>query len=192
MPITTGTLSHTPYTIPPSNKPELRHLEPKKKALAAKETVLKLGEELRALDNTKSDIWTGEGDILVHQKDHHRNLIQRVFGTGEKMTAFANFENGELQKLEAKVYDADSSPGGSRTRFYSYQKSPDGKVTFAAPRSVNEWSEWVEDGGSKTTTYYRKVDHFSIDYTTVQESPDGTLTVDLHSPVRLSDTLDTY
>lgn len=192
MPITTGALPHAPYTIPPSNKPELRHLKPKQQALDAKETVLKLGDEMRALDNSKSDIWSGQGDVLVHQKNHHRNLIQRVFGTGEKITAFANFENGELQKLEAKVYDADSSPGGSRTRFYSYEKSPDGKETYAAPRAINDWDEWVEDGGSKTTTYYKKVNHFGIDYTSVQESPDGTLVVDLHSPVRLSDTLETY
>ena len=191
MPITTGTLPHTPYTIPPSNKPELRHLKPKQYALEAKQTVLKLGEELRALDNSESDIWTGEGDVLVHQKDHHRNLLQKVFGRGEKITAFANFENGELQKLEAKVYQVDSSPGGSRTRVYSYEKSPEGTESYAAPRAIHDRDEWIEDGGSKTTTYYRKVNHFSIDYTSVQESADGTLVVDLHSPVRLSDTLDT-
>ena len=74
---------------------------------------------------------------------------------------------------------------------YSYEKSPEGTESYAAPRAIHDRDEWIEDGGSKTTTYYRKVNHFSIDYTSVQESADGTLVVDLHSPVRLSDTLDT-
>ena len=108
------------------------------------------------------------------------------------MTAIANFENGELKKLDAAVYDADHTVNGAQNRNFKYEKLEDGSETFIAPRQVNEWSEQVEVGRSKVSSYYREVQHFSVDYTSVQEARDGTLLVDLESELSTNQSLRSY
>ena len=190
MPITSGPSPKTIYSIPPSSTPEVRHLRPKKLAEEAKASVSKLGDELKALDNTPQDLWSEEGQVMVHQMDYHRGFFQKLFGSGEKITAIANFEeNGELKKLDAAVYDADHSVNGAQNRNFKYEKTEDGSETLIAPRQVNEWSEMVEVGRSKVSSYYREVHHFSVDYTSVQESKDGTLLVDLESELSTDQSL---
>ena len=61
MPITTGPSPHTIYSIPPSPTPEIRHLKPKQFAEEAKQSVQSLGEELKSLDNSPQDLWSGTG-----------------------------------------------------------------------------------------------------------------------------------
>ncbi|MCA9781799.1 MAG: hypothetical protein KC800_34010, partial [Candidatus Eremiobacteraeota bacterium] len=72
------------------------------------------------------------------------------------------------------------------------EKHQDGTQTFVAPRNVNRWSEMVETGRSKVQSYYREVEHFSVDYTSVQESKDGTLVVDLESSFHTDQSLRGY
>jgi len=192
MPITTGPGPHNIYSIPPSNTPEIRHLRPKKLAQEAKASVVKLGDELKALDNSPQDLWSEEGQVMVHEMDYNRSFFQKLFGCGEKMTAIANFENGELKKLDAAVYDADHTVNGARNRNFKYEKLEDGSETFIAPRQINEWSEQVEVGRSKVSSYYREVQHFSVDYTSVQEARDGTLLVDLESDLSTNQSLRSY
>ena len=129
---------------------------------------------------------------MVHEMDYHRGFFQKLFGCGEKITAIANFENGQLKKLDAAVYDAGHTVNGAENRNFKYEKHQDGTQTFVAPRNVNRWSEMVETGRSKVQSYYREVEHFSVDYTSVQESKDGTLVVDLESSLPTDQSLRSY
>jgi len=149
-----------------------------------------LADEIKSWDQTPSDNWTQSGEVMVHGKDFRRTFFDRVLGSGEKITAAADFKDGELQKLEADVYNvSDGHFGGSESRKYKYEISPDGEVSYTAPREIKRYSETVEVGRSKTSTYYEKIDHVDITHTSVCETRDGTLIVDLEPTVVLDDYL---
>jgi hypothetical protein len=108
---------------------------------------------------------------MVHSKDYHRNIFQKLFGGGKRITAIASFTDGDLKKLDATIDDADSSPSGSRNQNFKYEKLAGGEESYAAPRHISEWSEMVEVGRSKTGSYHREVEHFNIDYIPPFKSP---------------------
>ena len=180
MPVTAGNPPSSPIRIPPTTRPEVGHLRPQKEALSAKAEVLALAEEVKSWDNTPSDNWTRSGEVMVHGLDYHSTFFKKLFGTGEKITAKADFKDGELQKLEASVYDASGGHyGGSESRNYKYEKLENGDVVYSAPRQVSRYIETVETGRDKVRSYYRDIDHTDVTHTAVRETSDGTLFVDL-------------
>ena len=186
MPVTAGNSPSTPIKIPFTARPEVGHLRPKKEASKAKAQVLALAEEVKSWDNTPADNWTRSGEVMVHGLDYRSSFFKKLFGTAEKITASAYFKNGELQKLEANVYDAKGGHhGGSESRVFRYEKLENGDTVFAAPREVSRYTERVRTGRDKVRSYYKDVDHTVVAHTSVRESRDGTLFVELNGRVPL-------
>ena len=178
MPVNLNNPAIPPTVVRPSDRPELRDLAPLRTAQETKSKVKALADEVKSWDNKSFDHWKKSDEVLVHGQDYNRNLLQRLFGTGEQISARAEYKDGELTHLEASVYDVNTSAAGSRARKYKYEKRADGSELFSAPNRVERYTERVEIGRSKVSSYYRDVSRVAVYHTEVLESPNGTLTID--------------
>lgn len=181
MPVNIGHAPHTPITVPQTARPTVEQIKAREKAHTAKQQVLSLADEIRSWDQTPSDNWTRTNEVMVSDKDYHRNFFQKLFGSGKQISAIADYKNGELESLQASVHDAGTSYESSAAHRYSYQKLPDGGTQYLAPRGESHWSETFETGRNKNQVFYHTVHHHDVDYTTVTETKDGTLVVDLEA-----------
>jgi hypothetical protein len=181
MPVTADLPPRPPVKIPAGSRVEPEHLNHRAAALQAKSEVLAMAREVQSLDGSDADHWSEPDQVMVKGHEHQPGLWKKLTGRQKLIDAQADFDERGPVALKASLYKSGELPNGPEVERLELDRLPDGSVRYATTRTTFAGSLTSQVGESKTSTYWTERSYYEVQSTTVTESPDGTLLIDLDS-----------